>query len=677
MDNFTVHIKPQFVKQTKEVEIINGRECRLHEVQKRLKLGYKELPEFTIITAPTGTGKSYAFPFPVLNSIKDGNDIDAPDSIRGLIVLPTNALISELTENFKSTYPSLVINQLTGAELNKYEVKGFERWKKAIEIAENSDLVITNPDIINYAMHGGYHQWAGHKKTGDKIFSKFLVQFSYLIFDEYHLYDEAQIANILTLVKLRENLLQHYKVIRGREQGIRFLFVSATPEKGLSEIFENEEYEYEDIIEEIVDEPDHARAIHGKLEVEFINNKDIKELIRSKIPEIQSILPSKKILLILDRLRDVQELAKELEGVFPEYQIYQSTGYVSKSENAQEKIKSANIIIATNKAEVGVNYEVEYCIMDPGKYYQNFIQRFGRIARGDIDGKIIINSHRKFNRYKSSFKRYEFISYYDFLEKVRMHMQTRNFYSERVPMFLGEYIWCIQNRLQREQGYNSFMYLNRRLNETAFFQSKEATRFLLMKDIHSKICEMMQLALGRKISRANWNKEVDLLEIGSPRTYEWATWWKNYLNTYLTFRDGSKVVKIYDKIKQEELDYSLDWILQHKQVEEVKVLQTEPYEVVKYIVGDLKKRDNDIQYTVSTIPNAGIPGNSLLAYKDMYDLDRVFKNSVSRIYDKVKIGPDEIHFLQVELCQKVKLLASTFSRKRLEILGIENDEMFI
>ena len=94
------------------------------------------------------------------------------------------------------------------------------------------------------------------------------------------------------------------------------------------------------------------------------------------------ILVRQKALLILDQLRDVQILAEKLREVFPEYTIYQSTGYVASNEPQDARIKAANLIIATNKAEVGVNYDVEYCIMQPGKYFQNFVQAFWQGVKG-------------------------------------------------------------------------------------------------------------------------------------------------------------------------------------------------------------------------------------------------------------------------------------------------------
>lgn len=678
MDSFSIKIHAQYVKLTSEREVINGKECLLHEVQKRMKFDFEQLPEFTVVTAPTGTGKSYAFPFPVLNAKKKPKAIDDAFNVRGLIILPTNALICELTENFKQTYPQLIISQITSPELDKLGVKGYDRWKKVIEIALESDLVITNPDLINFAMHGGYHQFAWNNKTGETRFSSFLDKFNYIIFDEYHLYDETQIANILTMVKLRECLLQHYQPVKGSVNGVRFLFVSATPEIGLKRLFESEDYEYKEIIENIISDKVDARPIHGELNVEFFDCKDIRTLIRDKIAEIREVVKTKKVLLILNRLRDVQELAQELLRSFNGYTIYQSTGYVSKTEDHSTKIKSANIIIATNKAEVGVNYDVEYCIMQPGKYFENFVQRFGRVSRGDLEGKIIIAIDDSFSKYKKVFKDVVSVNYYEFLDLIRERMQGRKFYEERIPLYIGEYIWCISNQIRRHQEYDVWRYLKRRLNETDFFKRKDAQRYYLFQSIHSKICQMMGIALkGENISQTHWDKQVEKLKHTNPRTHAWADWWRNYINTYLTFRDSSKVVKIYDRIKDEELDYSLDWILQHKVIERIETIQKESYEIIKYTVGNLKKQDKDIQYTVSTLPNAGMSRNNLLSYNEMFELDKVFKNSVSRIYDKVRKGVEEIDELQTELCREIMNLSITFNRKRLKIDSIENEDNFL
>ncbi|MGD1840073.1 MAG: type I-D CRISPR-associated helicase Cas3' [Thermonemataceae bacterium] len=679
MDSFSFCIRPQYVKQTEEKEIINGKECLLHEVQKRIKLDFEQLPTFTIITAPTGTGKSYAFPFPALNAKKQPKRIGHTGRVRGLIVLPTNALISELTASFQKTYPQLTIQQLTGPALDRYQVKGYKRWEKALEVVESSDLVITNPDIINYAMHGGYHKRAWSNKTGATRFSRLLSAFNYIVFDEYHLYNEPEIANILTLVKLREFFLKHEKVIKGQASGVRFLFVSATPEKGLKDILEKEGYDYEEIIEEIVDDPTQARPIHGTLTVEFVDSKEMRTVVRNKIPALREVLKKQKVLIILDRLREVQELAEELKTVFPTYTIYQSTGYVARNEDQKAKIEAAHLIIATNKAEVGVNYDVTYCIMQPGKYFQNFVQRFGRVSRGDLTGKVVISIDKKYAQLKRRFKEVSHLNYYDFLALMRQEIQGRKFYTERIPMYLGEYMWCIQNNIRRYQDYDIHRYLQRRMEEEGFFsQGKVYNRYKIFNKINQQIREMIKAVIRpEKIpkDRKELKKVYTKLERSAPRTWQWVQWWDAYLETFFAFRDGGKTVEIYDEKYKTTLDYSLDWILQHKVVKEKKILQEEPYERVRYIVGNLKEQDKDLQYTVSTIPNAGMQGNNYLSYEEVFKLEEAFEKAVGRISDKVKKDPTQTK--QKELLKEVAKLASTFSRKRLHIEDITHQEIIL
>lgn len=267
MNTLSFSIKPQYVKQTDAKEKFPDgkggyKEFPLHKVQKQLRDDFDNLPEFTIITAPTGMGKSYAFPFPVLRSKLKGGFGGVSNGIRGLIVLPTNALIDELHENFTKTFPELKIGKITGKHLNELEKKGINRWFEVLEISKQNDLCITNPDIINYAMHGGYfksnsneeYHKAYQVKTGRKEFPNFLQSFDYIVFDEYHLYDESQIANFFTLVYMREIFLNE-------NQKIKYLFVSATPEAGLKEVLDDFDYQYTEIIEEIVDDKTNASIL--------------------------------------------------------------------------------------------------------------------------------------------------------------------------------------------------------------------------------------------------------------------------------------------------------------------------------------------------------------------------------------------------------------------------------
>lgn len=656
MDKFSIKIKPQYVALTNETETFpNGEVCFLHEFQKRMKLDFDGFKEFTIVTAPTGTGKSYAFPFPVINAKKSSKPFDE-GRIRGLIVLPTNALIDELYENFSKTYPFLHIKKITGRTLDELTVKGFDRWIKVNELCKGeTDLVITNPDIINYAMHGGYHQntW---QNTGRNNFYNFLEYFGYIIFDEYHLYDEAQIANLLTLVYLRDIFLRE-------NNKIKFFFVSATPEKALKDLLKNKGYPVEEVIENVVEDINHARAIHGLINVEFCSTLNQRIPINECKSEIKSIVDSgKRVLIVLDRLNEVQLLANDLATQFPKNIIYQSTGYTPKIENQQQKINEANIIVATNKAEVGVNYNVEYCIMQPGKYYQNFVQRFGRVARGDLEGKVVVNlDNVKYNSLKRVFNGCEEVNYYDFLEKIRSVIQSKRFYSEKVPYYIGEYIWCIEKNLKKQKGaYNVLKYFETRLDEEDFFKNAEAcSQYKLFSEI-DKLIYSLNRAFPTGIS-----------------SKAWAEWWNNYLNTFLSFRDNSIVVQIIDKELTIELSYSLEWILQYKEILNIEEIDCNKYKIKRYTVSKLKERDRDIQYVINTIPSIGAKENEFLSPSDIFNLSKVFEKRIRVIRDKNRRGVYEINARQIEILDKLKLLSKTFDRKRLNIVDITNNNNFI
>src|SRR5437868_10514739 len=99
-NSVSVTLLPQFVETTDTV--FNNR--RLHEIQ-RAFLNYNELSQFTIITAPTGTGKSFAFPLPIIWHRQS----DSFDTMRCIIVSPTNALIEDMKKEYEKTFPKLRI----------------------------------------------------------------------------------------------------------------------------------------------------------------------------------------------------------------------------------------------------------------------------------------------------------------------------------------------------------------------------------------------------------------------------------------------------------------------------------------------------------------------------------------------------------------------------------------
>jgi hypothetical protein len=498
------------------------------------------------------------------------------------------------------------------------------------------------------------------------------------------LYDEAQIANILTLAYLRDLILED-------NNRLKYIFTSATPEPKLKELLESNfgASEVREIVEQIVDEPTQARAIHGKLEVLFYWSNSFADAIEAQLaPIAQELAEGRKALIIFDQLRDVQTWKAQLEQHFAlaPYEIYASTGYAPKEEDSQARIKQARLILATNKAEVGVNYEVQYCLMQPGKFYQNFVQRFGRVARGDEAGKVVICLDNA-SQYKALARELKgkTIAYYDFVNTLATHLRHQEFYDQRVPQYLGEYMWCIEHSIRHHQSYHTRRRLQYRLDDTQFFSQVEHaySRYVLLRQINGLIKDLLANALSTPPEKLRSKSVAQLLaenEKQLPKhAHQWAEWWGHYLDTYLSFRDGSMVVKIIDQALDLVLDYSLDWILQHKQILEVRKLDEATPPTIEYVVGTLKERDKDLQYDIATIPAVHALENRLVSYREKWQIQKKFQEGIARIETKLKKGDlTQAHIqIQLELLGKLRLLSLTYDAHRVKIESIASDEPLV
>src|SRR5262249_40081467 len=127
----------------------------------------------------------------------------------------------------------------------------------------------------------------------------------------------------------------------------------------------------------------------------------------------------------------------------------EESGYFTKSE-IKEDTTYARLILATNKAEVGVNLNVTVCLMQTGKHFANFVQRFGRVAREGNNGKVVVFLENKIKEVESKFSDAKSISYYDFIERCRgiKLLSDRKFYSEKIPQYLGAYFYVISRSLK-------------------------------------------------------------------------------------------------------------------------------------------------------------------------------------------------------------------------------------
>ncbi|AIJ05281.1 CRISPR-associated helicase [Methanocaldococcus bathoardescens] len=628
---------------------------RLHKFQ---EIFYSDIAELEkdvyFIVAPTGAGKTFSFAFPILYA-KDSNYLT---SRRGLIVVPTNALAEDIEKTLKEQ--GIKVEVITGKTLTK---KGKERGEELIEKLKNCEIAVTNPDILNHMINSGYHLPKKNEKFRHlKDFpdwSAFFNALDYVIFDEYHLYDEEQIANILIWFLMTKELFKQ----------IKWFFVSATPEENLIE-FLNEN----GITPEIIEQPlsNEGRVIQGEMEIEFIKIskrierslfgylvKDgrLKENIKNIIEK--TISNNEKILIIFNSLRDAMRMKYIIENEI-DAEVWVNTGLQTREENnnnLDEILSKTDIIITTSKAEVGVNYPVSLCFMDSGLYLRNFMQRIGRVGRGiekckiycTITTKIFNNLDKHFNEIKK-----EELNYYEFVDLMKKAFEDREFKKDKVPKFCGAVLWSVLNSMKE---YNEKSTYNRRK---------------ILENLRDKFQYYWILYhLNEKIKRIEEEDDEEIVD--EDVRGELLRWGKSFKDSFRRFRNDSVIWKvIYEDGR--ETEYDLLWILDNAFVKIDKENRT-------VIIKDFREKRGCVVRGIVTFslldkeypPTIGGVDKGewfKFLYSDYIGDIFLQKFENWKIY-KEKYFEDETFF--EELVKDIESLAPIYSKKRIEIFDLVVD----
>ena len=601
----SIKIKPQYIEYSDTMY----KNFKLHKLQETF-YKYDELSEINIIVAPTGTGKTFSFVLPIINKKNE------KWTFRGLIVSPTNALIEDIKENIKKRFPEIMVGEINSVVLDKFNVKGPERFRTILKITNENDIIITNPDIINFIIYGGYNYY-------DRIreFPEIFEKFNFIVYDEYHLYDEEQIANILTLILLR-------KFLTPKE--IKFIFTSATPEKGLEDFLRERNIPYFKYEEKI---SKRGRKIHGEINLNFIREDILQFIPENKDFIYNYIKNNKKVLIIFDTLRKLKEFKES--NFFPELKMVELSGYTTKQET-EVKTQDCQIILGTNKIEVGVNLEIDICFMEEGRYLRNFLQRFGRVARGNNNGEVFVFCN-KIKPLLSKLLEREY-EYYDFLDIYQILKKDREFYHQSLPKYIGTFLYAI------------YMGIKNYSLKKVFFENINLGK--IEKEYYNKM-----RSINQKISK------LDKYKV-HPHVKLWRSWWKNFIETFRYFRENKPIVKIKDLDEDETTYYSFEWILQNKNI--IKI-EEEGKEKIYYVKGLTWESQPFLYVSNTLLPHS----NNYFTKKEYWEPKYLFKESLKECWDKYKEDNSALGIECKEIIDEIKDLLPTITRKRINIVNIE------
>lgn len=341
--------------------------------------------DVVINTAMTGDGKSLAaYIRPVLGQ----------DRVLGLY--PTNELardqwrqINHYIEQFQ---PDLAprLHRLSGPDLELLaEQEGLRKGDAIASRIGNSEILLTNPDLLHYLHQGAY--LVPQRENPDKLWGRIDQDFNTFIFDEFHVFQPPQIASVLNTMLL----------IRATKRRKKFLFLSATPDEQLLEKLHRADFRYR-----VIDPhqegkyafPETAaevaqlreagwRQVVRSLDLHFIplaSKPQASELWLKEQGEqiLQTFLdrPHSKGAIILNAIATVKRLVPFFQNLFAPHGLTVGENTGLSGQQTKQASLEADLVIGTSTIDVGVDFQINLLWFESADA-GNFIQRLGRLGR--------------------------------------------------------------------------------------------------------------------------------------------------------------------------------------------------------------------------------------------------------------------------------------------------------
>ena len=362
-----------------------------------------------LVSAPTGSGKSYAFMSAVLD-----------EGAHVLFIVPTKRLLQNLMEDARAQArgtawrarhgerSGLRRGSLTGSSSGRptkpataarvSPPRGFVRFwaaRRIRTVASSSRY----PKVVVKMI-------SGIRIAGATAVNPFLYlrRFDHVVFDEFHTIDDRSfgLACLLSLLAVSER------------QG-KVSLLSATP-IDVTKILERMGMgpdDTETIAEEVVDghAPGH-RPIHGNVAISLRECSLPESIVLNADAIRTSIGGGHTVIVIYDSLErlksDEPAIRRTLgEAGVPSARVL-AINSIDDSERKPgeprrgrryEDPRDYDVLLCTSSVEIGVTFRSKLMFTEPGHGLASFVQRVGRVSRGADDGQVLVSlSDQRRNR---------------------------------------------------------------------------------------------------------------------------------------------------------------------------------------------------------------------------------------------------------------------------------------
>jgi hypothetical protein len=368
-----------------------------------------------IAHAPTGAGKSYAF---------ERAMIDKGERI--LFIVPTRrlcqnlaaALLEALIKEHGWTeakagskialWNSDERQRLIAAGESRITTRRVQDITDINDAVEGGEMVIAVPEVVSWVLL----RYAPEKGLSDRGVFDILTAFDHIVFDEFHTISPRGFG----LAGLFAKLVSEYAGARAKVSFLSATPVDIKPVLKRLDIAENLIVEIE---EKLTPE---GRTVHGDVHLLFCQSDGMCSLLYENVDLISKEREKgRQVVVIYDKLSDLQRDKPEIEKICQKAGIESKKGLVIDSiddsrsgrddsgyfaSGRHQNPELFEILIATASVEMGVTFRADLLFMEPGFEAMNFLQRYGRAARGDHDGIVfvryddmIFNKNKWFRRF--------------------------------------------------------------------------------------------------------------------------------------------------------------------------------------------------------------------------------------------------------------------------------------
>ena len=337
-------------------------------------------------TAITGDGKSLAAYLPALTN-----------RTYTVALYPTNELARDQEKQIQG-YKKLFQPQNDPQiyRLNAAILEDFIETKKLssklaglIDRADNSEILLTNPDIFHYIHQFRYlrRNQKGKGDNADRLFANIDNNYKLFILDEFHIFSSPEITSVLNAMLLMKHTVP----------GKKFLFLSATPSDLLQEFLLRSGLKYK-IIDPVKEnaysfsKQSNWRQISYPIELFFPQKLEpnlrssydwILENAETTILKFFQDNPGSKGAIILNSIASVKKLVSKFKEIFEPlgFKVRENTGLTGETEKSRS-VEEADLLLGTSTIDVGVDFQINFLVFEAADA-GNFIQRFGRLGRHD------------------------------------------------------------------------------------------------------------------------------------------------------------------------------------------------------------------------------------------------------------------------------------------------------